>query len=202
MSHITTSPSRFARRAFVRATGIGVGCLPLLTADRPARAAAPKRLILIAWPNGVRSADWWPDAKKGSIDFSEGTGHGVTETNFSFAGLKMIEPLEPHRQDLLLFRGVRLAAGGPGHESQPHLFSVGGGQTLDQHVGAKQATPWKTLNLSVQKRDRRGHIYRGGPARSTSASRARTTPTRTERTTYTRACSGGSWASSPTSSTS
>jgi hypothetical protein len=159
---VVPSPNRFCRRTFVKATGIGLGFLPLLQAERQAHAAGPKRLLMIAWGNGVRAGEWWPDARR-SPDYSHDSGAtGVTETSFSLVGRKISEPLEPHRSDLVLFQGVRLAAGGPGHESQPHLFRVSGGQTLDQHVGAAQQTPFKTLNLAVQKRDNRGHIYRNG----------------------------------------
>ncbi len=162
---MTRAAARFSRRTFVRATGLSLALLPILETDRIARAApgGPKCLVTIAWPNGVRSADWWPDAEPGSIDFSEAKNHAVTDTNFSFSGLNMIEPLEPHRQDMVLFRGVRLATGVEGgHESQPHMFKVNGGSTLDQHVGQSQDTPFKTLNLGVQKHDDRGHIFKNG----------------------------------------
>jgi hypothetical protein len=142
-----------------------LGLFPLLASDREARAQSdnPKRLICICWPNGVRSADWWPDARPGSIDYAEAENHGVTSTNFSFNGLRMIEPLEPHRSDIVLFHGVSLANGVEGgHESLPELFKVSGNSTLDQHVGRAQSTPFKTLNLAVQKHDDRGHIYNNG----------------------------------------
>jgi hypothetical protein len=141
--------------------------LPLLETDRVVQAATsdPRCLVLLAWPNGVRSADFWPDAEPGSIDFAEAKNHGVTDTNFSLSGLRMIEPLEAYRQDVVLFRGVRLATGVEGgHESLPHLFKVSDGNTLDQHVGQAQDTPFKTLNLAVQKHDDRGHIFRNGQA--------------------------------------
>ena len=145
--------SRFSRRSLLAASGLSLGLLPLLSTDRQAMGASanPKRLVTIAWPNGVRSADWWPDAKPGSIDYAEAQNHGVTSTSFSFNGLRMIEPLEPHRQDIVLFHGVSLAQGVEGgHESQPHMFKVSGNSTLDQHVGRSQDTPFKTLNLGVQ----------------------------------------------------
>jgi hypothetical protein len=157
--------ARFSRRSLLAGAGVSLAFLPLLAADREAHGAmtVPKRLVLIAWPNGVRSADWWPDARPGSIDYAEAENHGVTSTNFSFAGLRMIEPLEVHRQDVVLFHGVSLATGVEGgHESQPHMFKVSGNSTLDQHVGRNQDTPFKTLNLAVQKHDDRGHIYNNG----------------------------------------
>lgn len=162
---MTAHASRFSRRALLGATGLSLSLLPLLAADRKASATvdSPKRLVLIAWPNGVRSADWWPDAKPGSIDYAEAANHGVTSTSFSFKGLRMIEPLEPYRQDIVLFHGVSLATGVEGgHESQPHMFKVSGNSTLDQHVGRNQPTPFKTLNLGVQKHDDRGHIFNNG----------------------------------------
>jgi hypothetical protein len=162
---MTARTSRFSRRSLLGAAGLSLGFFPLLSTDREAHGAtgSPKRLVTIAWPNGVRSADWWPDARPGSIDYAEAQSHGVTATNFSFNGLRMIEPLEPYRQDIVLFHGVSLATGVEGgHESQPHLFKVNGNSTLDQHVGRQQQTPFKTLNLGVQKHDDRGHIYNNG----------------------------------------
>lgn len=157
--------SRFSRRAFCGATGIGLGFLPLLSTDRTARAAtAPKRLIMICWPNGVRADQWWPDAAPGP-DYSLAANTGVTTTNFSFANLKMIAPLEPHRSDVLLFQGLTIGnIEGAGHESLPVLFDVGGGNSLDWQVAQKIGadSPFKTLNLAVQKRDSRGHIFHNG----------------------------------------
>ncbi len=157
--------SRFSRRALLGTAGLSLSLLPLLASDHEARGAVqtPKRLVLIAWPNGVRSADWWPDAKVGSIDYEEASNHGVTASNFSFNGLRIIEPLEPYRQDIVLFQGVSLANHVEGgHESQPQMFKVTGNSTLDQHVAKDQATPFKTLNLGVQKHDDRGHIFNNG----------------------------------------
>src|SRR5690349_14103620 len=156
---------RFSRRALLGTAGLSLSFFPLLATDREARGAvdAPKRLVMIAWPNGVRSADWWPDAAPKSIDYAEAQNHNVTSTNFSFNGLRMIEPLEPYRQDIVLFHGVSLAMGVEGgHESQPVMFRVNGNSTLDQHVGRSQTTPFKTLNLGVQKHDDRGHIFNSG----------------------------------------
>ncbi len=159
--------SRFSRRAFCGATGIGLGLLPLLSTDRTAQAAgvtSPKRLITICWPNGVRADQWWPDAAPGP-DYTLANGTGVTTTNFSFANLKMIAPLEPHRSDILLFQGLTIGnIQGAGHESLPVLFDVGGGNSLDWQVAQKIGAdnPFKTLNLAVQKRDSRGHIFHNG----------------------------------------
>lgn len=158
---------RFSRRAFCGATGIGLGLLPLLSTDRISQAAtasAPKRLIMICWPNGVRADQWWPDAAPGP-DYSFAANTGVTSTSYSFANLKMIAPLEPHRADIVLFQGLTIGnIDGGGHESLPVLFDVGGGNSLDWQVAQKIGAdnPFKTLNLAVQKRDSRGHIFHNG----------------------------------------
>lgn len=166
-----TSHHRLSRRAFVRSTGAGLGLLPLLSTDRRGARAQTgiKRLVLISWPNGVKAGEWWPDAARGSIDYRGDAALGVTETSFSFTGRRMIEPLEPHRPDILMFHGLRILGGsipGAGHESLPHLFDVGGGFSLDQHVADQIATrvktPFRVLNLGAQKRDNRRLVYRAG----------------------------------------
>jgi hypothetical protein len=55
--------ARFSRRALLQRLGVGAGVLPLLEAER-VRAAAPngfpKRLITIAWTNGVAQPSFYP----------------------------------------------------------------------------------------------------------------------------------------------
>lgn len=156
--------ARFTRRTFTRATGLSLALLPLLEADKIVRAAASDstNLVTIAWPNGVRATEWWPDAHK-DPDYLLDESSGVTETNFSFANRKISGPLEPHKQDLLffLFAGLTAKVEG-GHESGPEMFKVSDGNTLDQHVARDHTTPFKTLNLAVQKQDNRGHIFKDG----------------------------------------
>ena len=157
---------RFSRRAFAKATGIGLGFLPMLAADRASwgqAGASPKRLITIAWPNGVSAGHFWPDAKKGPYDYTFTSA--VSPTDFSLKGLDMIEPMEPHRQNMILLLKQTLGSvGGGGHETLPLLLDVGGGNTLDWQVANKigAGSKFKTLNLAVQKRDNRGHIFHGG----------------------------------------
>ncbi len=159
-----TRSARFTRRTFARATGLSLALLPVLEADKILRAAPndSTNVVTIAWPNGVRATEWWPDAHK-DADYLLNENAGVTETNFSFANLKISGPLEPHRQDLLFFLFAGLAAKVEGgHESGPEMFKVTNGNTLDQHVARDHATPFKTLNLAVQKQDNRGHIFKDG----------------------------------------
>lgn len=155
---------RFSRRAFAKATGLSLGFLPLLSTDRKGwaqSAAAPKRLVTMSWPNGVRASHWWPDST--GTNYTYDASKGVTPTNFSFKGLRMSEPLEPHRSDLLFFQGIGVNASS-GHESLPKLFNLGNGNTLDQHVAATLGakTKFRSLSLGAQKRDRRGFVFRNG----------------------------------------
>ncbi len=155
---------RFTRRTFARATGLSLALLPVLEADKILHAAPSDstNLVTIAWPNGVRATEWWPDAHK-DPDYLLDESSGVTETNFSFGNRKISGPLEPHKQDLLffLFAGLSVTVEG-GHESSPEMFKVTAGNTLDQHVARNHTTPFKTLNLAVQKMDHRGHIFKDG----------------------------------------
>lgn len=55
--------ARFSRRAFLRGVGASAALLPLLEAERALGAmpgAFPKRLITIAWSNGVAQPDFYP----------------------------------------------------------------------------------------------------------------------------------------------
>src|SRR5262249_41793557 len=57
--------ARFSRRAFLRGLGASGALLPLLHAERAPAATAsgfPKRLITIAWSNGVAQPSFYPPA--------------------------------------------------------------------------------------------------------------------------------------------
>jgi hypothetical protein len=63
---IRTSTTRayLSRRAFLRGAGASLALLPMLESERAlgATAAAPKRLITIAWSNGVAQPNFYPPA--------------------------------------------------------------------------------------------------------------------------------------------
>jgi hypothetical protein len=138
---------RFSRRALLRRLGASAALLPLLHAER-ARAATttgfPKRLITIAWSNGVAQPSFYPP------------GDDPTES-------PIMQPLAPLKAKVLLPCGldlkIMLDAGKTydGHFSYPSLFTgtyknVGGqnatatGSSVDQAVSDAVA---RQVNLPV-----------------------------------------------------
>lgn len=160
----------WSRRAFLRgAGGVAIG-LPFLASlgvgplGRQARAAEggpfPKRFIVMFSPNGTIKKNWLP------------TGEG---TSFNLS--RILEPLAPHKDDLLILDGVSMltAKHGPGDGHQTgmgHMLtavellsgdlfqgggdsgSVGwaGGISVDQAIAnvVGGATKLKSLELGVQ----------------------------------------------------
>ena len=61
---IRTSTTRawLSRRAFLRGAGASLALLPMLESERAqgATAAGPKRLVTIAWSNGVAQPNFYP----------------------------------------------------------------------------------------------------------------------------------------------
>lgn len=107
------------RRSLLKAMGLAPAIMPLLDAE-VARAATPrpKRLIVIAVPNGVREEVYWP------------TG---SETSWTIAPTAPLAPLIPHQRDITFLGGIKLqnghdALGGlGGHGSLPFLLTGGRG---------------------------------------------------------------------------
>jgi Protein of unknown function (DUF1552) len=147
--------ARVSRRAFLRRVGASAALLPLLHVER-ARAAPPggfpKRLITIAWGNGVAQSMFYP------------AGDDPTAS-------PILQPLTPLRSKVTLVVGVDLKLmvdnghGADGHFSGPTLFTgtyknVGGqvatatGASIDQVVASAVAKkvnlPTPLLNISVQ----------------------------------------------------
>jgi hypothetical protein len=98
------------RRTFLKGLGATIA-LPMLDAMRPALAAgaaleAPTRLAFVYVPNGVTLADWTPAAAGRSFAFS-----------------RILKPLEPFRDDLLVLSGLAQQNGrelgdGPGDHAR------------------------------------------------------------------------------------
>jgi hypothetical protein len=157
MTAIRTSVTRarLSRRAFLRRVGASAAVLPLLDVERP-RAAAPsgfpKRIVTIAWSNGVAQTLFYPP------------GDDPTDS-------PILQPLAPLKSKVTLVVGVDLRImvdgghGADGHFSAPCLFTgtyknVGGqqctatGASIDQVVAtaaAKQVQlPVPLLNICVQ----------------------------------------------------
>jgi hypothetical protein len=137
------SRARFSRRAFLQRVGAGAALLPLLQTG--ARAAAiPKRLITIAWSNGVAQPSFYPP------------GDDPTAS-------EILAPLAPWKTKVTLVAGLDLKImldnnrTYDGHFSYPTLFTgtyknVGGqnaastGPSIDQVVADAAA---KQVNLPV-----------------------------------------------------
>ena len=97
------------RRTVLRGLGASVA-LPFLDAMRPAFAAAPEvpalRLAFTYVPNGVTLADWTPQGVGPDFELS-----------------RILKPLEPHRDQLLVLSGLALKNGnalgdGPGDHAR------------------------------------------------------------------------------------
>lgn len=156
--------TRPSRRAFLKSVGAGAALLPLLEADW-ARAgcltSGPRRLLVVAWPNGVSSM-------KGGRPYVTGYGR-----DFAFAS-ESAHPLNDFRSDLIVIDGVELTAarrsGRAGaHECRPYLLTgrfnpeagdfkdYASGISVDQYVadGLRNRnvyTPRHSLTLGALKR--------------------------------------------------
>jgi hypothetical protein len=153
----SSTRARFSRRALLRRLGASAAMLPLLHAER-ARAATPsgfpKRLITVAWANGVAQPSFYPP------------GEDPTES-------PILQPLAPFKSKVLLPCGMDLKImldGGrtyDGHFSYPTLFTgtyknLGGqsstatGASVDQAVSdaiARQVNlPVPLLNVVISGR--------------------------------------------------
>jgi hypothetical protein len=146
---------RLSRRAFLRRLGASAAVLPLLDVERAPAAGPtgfPKRLVTIAWANGVPQSLFYPP------------GDDPTESS-------VLQPLAPLKSKVTLVVGVDLRLmvdgghGADGHFSAPCLFTgtyknVGGqactatGASIDQVVATAAAAqvqlPVPLLNISVQ----------------------------------------------------
>jgi hypothetical protein len=141
------SAGRPSRRQLLRALGVSAAAAPLIPALDAWGADPIKRLALVFSPHGVIPADYWP------------TG---TETSFTFPAGGILEPLLPHKQDLLILKGVnRKVAGKSGlHEvafgtlwtGNTTIGDDGGAASVDQIVarGLPKTTDFASLQFGVQ----------------------------------------------------
>ena len=155
---------RIARRTFLRGAGVFLG-LPLLDAmgrvqseaspsARATRRAqsqvqAPVRMACLYFPNGVWEKTWFPET----------TGRNY---QMPFA----LQPLEKHRENLLVFSGLdkQHSHGGDGHYAKTANFLTGlpvrktagkdidvGGMSIDQLCAQEigRFTPLRSLELGI-----------------------------------------------------
>lgn len=155
---------QIARRTFLKGAGAALG-LPLLNAmgnvlpgASPSAAAsrrvardlqAPVRMACIYFPNGIWEKTWFPEADGANF-------------RMPFA----LEPLEPHRENLLVFSGLdkQHSHGGDGHYAKTANFLTGlpvrktagkdihvGGLSIDQLCAQQigHLTPLPSLELGI-----------------------------------------------------
>jgi Protein of unknown function (DUF1552) len=141
----STTRARLSRRTFLRSVGATAAFLPLLEGDRAfAAGAGPKRLVTIAWGNGVAQPSYYPP------------GDDPTAS-------AIMAPLAALKSKVTLVSGLdmkNMLDGGhtyDGHFSYPTMFTgtyknTGGqnctatGPSIDQVVSTNIA---KTVNLPV-----------------------------------------------------
>jgi Protein of unknown function (DUF1552) len=145
--------ARLSRRAFLRSVGASAALIPLLEAERALGAAAfPKRIITIAWGNGVAQPSFYPP------------GDDPTAA-------AIMQPLAPLKAKVTLVAGLDFKGmlddkrTYDGHFSYPSMFTgtyknIGGqngaatGPSIDQVVSDSVAKtvnlPTPLINIAVQ----------------------------------------------------
>lgn len=118
---------KFQRRNFLAAFGASAAFLPILEAERleAVTLGTAKRLILMAWPNGVIPEYFWP---KGGWPTADATSFTIDTSEQS-----VLKPLIPHQQDILIAGGLRYEnqTAGQGHASMPMMFTGVEGASID-----------------------------------------------------------------------
>jgi hypothetical protein len=153
-------PGKLARRQLLRGSLLAAAALPLFEATRARGQAGqyPKRLLIFYTPNGTIDAEWRPQG---------------SETGFQLG--RILAPLEPYRDKLLVLGGVHMALADSGFGSH-HTRGVGGlltgrpilegtfesagpptagwasGISIDQHLAKALDPPtrFRSLELGVQ----------------------------------------------------
>lgn len=160
-------PGQLSRRTLLRGAGGATLALPFLEAMRGAKpsfaqavpgytgAGAPKRFVVFFSPNGTIREAWTPETAGKGFEFT-----------------RILKPLEPFREKLLLIDGVdQTGTGGDGHQNgmqgmltgqtlNPGPFEGGDGSTagwangisVDQRIAEEIGgeTPFRSLELGVQ----------------------------------------------------
>lgn len=140
--------ARFGRRQFGLGVGAALIAAPFLgLVERTVRAddtKSAKRLIVFFTPNGTIHDHWRP------------TGSGA---NFDFPAGSILEPLAPHKSDLIICDGLDFK-GFDNHEAGMGAMLTGGGgagtesagMSIDQYVAGKigEASRFPSLEFGVQ----------------------------------------------------
>jgi hypothetical protein len=143
------NPKRaLSRRALLKALGVGAAAAPLIPSlDGWAAGAPAKRLLLVFTPDGIVPEKYWP------------TGG---ETTFSFPAGGILEPLERHKGDMIIFKDMPRFNGGSGGAHEHGMGglwtgnSISGNQAMapsvDQIIAkaTNPSTPFQSLQFGVQ----------------------------------------------------
>lgn len=132
----------WTRRQFTFSLGASLLCAPFidLLSRRGAHAAPsgkPARLIIFFTPNGTVHNRLWPQGG---------------ETDFQFAAGSILEPLAPHRKELIILDGIDFI-GVNNHEAGMANMLTGGGRiSVDQHIAAEigKGARFPSLEFGVQ----------------------------------------------------
>ncbi|HMJ13922.1 MAG TPA: DUF1552 domain-containing protein, partial [Polyangiaceae bacterium] len=155
---------RLSRRALLRGLGASSMLLPILNTESGQAAVTPdpKRLIVLAVPNGLRQSVYWPSG--GELDFKIATDAEVpADERYS-----PLVPLIPHRQDILLVGGLKLQNGADsnggslgGHAALPFLLTgargVAGPEISD---GVKKSAALPSVDRFIGKELAKRHNLR------------------------------------------
>lgn len=134
---------RINRRQTLRGMGAALLCAPFYgLLSRPARARAavsPKRIFFWFSPNGTVHKHWRPTGGEG---------------DFSFPAGSILEPLDAHRDSLIILDGLEFVGtrGGSHEGGMEHALTGGGAASLDQFMASQlgMATPFPSIELGVQ----------------------------------------------------
>ncbi len=116
-----------------------------------APAPAPKRVVIFWTPNGVVQDKFWPI--------------GNTGTNFELN--EVMKPLEPHKKELTILKGVRFDGSGDHKTGAPfsttaRLYDAAGenpgGPSIDNEISAAIGSPSLVLCGQSKNENRRGYI--------------------------------------------
>jgi len=142
-----STKARFSRRAFLRQVGVSAAMVPLLHAEHALAATPsgfPKRIVTIAWPNGVCQSLFYP-------------------SDDNPVSNKALTPLAPYQSKVIMVAGTdfQVMLDGnhdyDGHYTYPVIFtgaykntggqtSTSGGPSIDQVISDSIA---KQVNLPV-----------------------------------------------------
>ena len=137
-----------SRRQLLRALGVTAAAAPFIPALDSWAAGPTKRLVTVFYPHGVVPENYWP---------------GGSEASFTFAANSILEPMTPHKADMIIFKNLKRPSRGPGeHERCGGNLWTGtalaagsqdaNGPSVDQIVAKALGTPvdFQSLQFGVQ----------------------------------------------------